>query len=359
MQTLRDADAQREGFHRVDGSAHPLVDAHAVGLHAHGAGDIEVFCTRRRLGVVLHDVGQQRGVGHAVRRVVEGSQRVSHRVDDAQPHIRKAHAGDILRLGHARTGRLVAAVVDGVFQVSRDQLDRLQFEHVAHRPRPRREVALDGVRQRIHTRGGGQPLGHRVHQFAVDHGAHRDVVGIDADHLALGLLVGDDVVDRHLGRRTRRRGDGEGRHGAVLGRRRPFERTHVGELGIVDDDPHGFGRVDRRAAAQRDHEVGARTLEGLDALLHVADRGVGLDLAVNLIGDARIGEHALDLFGHAETDQILVRDQQRLAEAALANLLGDHRAATRTVVGGFVQYDSVHGSIVWRLLRLRSAGRRR
>ena len=52
-------------------------------------------------------------------------------------------------------------------------------------------------------------------------------------------------------------------------------------------------------------------------------------------------------------------DQQRLAEAALANLLGDHRAATRTVVGGFVQYDSVHGSIVWRLLRLRSAGRRR
>ena len=240
-----------------------------------------------------------------------------HRVHDAQPDVRETHARDVLRLGHAVAGDGVAAVLDGIPQVRGDQLDGLQLEHVAHRPRPGRDIPFDGVRQGVHARSGRQPPGHRHHQFAVDHRAHRDVVGIDADHLLAVLLVGDDIVDRHLGRRPRGRRHGEGRHGAVLGVGHTLQRAHVGELGVVDDDAHGLGRVDRRTAAQRHHAVGARSLERLDALLHVADRGVGLDLAVNLIGNVRPAEHLLDLRGHAEPDEVFVRYEQHLLKPRL------------------------------------------
>ena len=145
----------------------------------------------------------------------------------------------------------------------------------------------------------------------------------------------------------------------MLGVGHTLQRAHVGELGVVDDDAHGLGRVDRRTAAQRHHAVGARSLERLDALLHVADRGVGLDLAVNLIGNVRPAEHLLDLRGHAEPDEVFVRYEQHLFKAPLADLVGDHRAAPCAVVRRLVQYDAVHDLSVWRLLPFRTAGSRR
>ena len=95
------------------------------------------------------------------------------------------------------------------------------------------------------------------------------------------------------------------------------------------------------------------------ALLHVADRGVGLDLAVNLIGNVRPAEHLLDLRGYAEPDEVFVRYEQHLFKAPLADLVGDHRAAPCAVVRRLVQYDAVHGLSVWRLLPFRTAGSRR
>ena len=111
--------------------------------------------------------------------------------------------------------------------------------------------------------------------------------------------------------------------------------------------------------AQRHPAGGARSLDRLDALLHVADRGVGRDLAVNLIGNVRPAEHLLDLRGHAEPDEVFVRYEQHLFKAPLADLVGDHRAAPCAVVRRLVQYDAVHGLSVWRLLPYRTAGSRR
>ena len=322
---------------------HALIDTHAAGRDTHCTRDVEVFRPRRRFGIILHHIGQQRGVRHTVRRIVEGAQRMRHRVYDPQPDIREAHAGNILRFGHTGAGRFVGTVFDGIAQMAGDQFDGLQFEHVAHGPCAGCDISFDGVRQRIHSRCSREPPGHRIHQFAIDDRTHRDVVRIDADHLAARLLVRNDIVDRHLGRRTRCRGNGKGRHGTMARGRRTFERTHIGKFGIVDDDAHRLGRVDRRTAAQRHHEIGPRSLERLDTLLHVADRGIRLDLAVNLIGDSRFGEHLFDFGRHTETDQLLVRYQQRLAEAAFAGLPGNRTAASGTVVRGFIQYDSVHG----------------
>src|SRR5690606_7286908 len=111
----------------------------------------------------------------------------------------KAHAGDVLRDRHAVAATGGVGSVDGRRQVLGDHPDRLQREHVAHRPRGLGDVTLDGVRERVHAGGGGEALGHRIHEFAVNNGQHGDVVGIDAHHLLHGLLVGDDVVDGHLG----------------------------------------------------------------------------------------------------------------------------------------------------------------
>ena len=261
---------------------------------------------------------------------------------DAEPHVRETHAGDVLRHGHPLARRSVLAVIDGGFEMLRDQFDGFQFEHVGHRPRTFGNIALDGVGQGVHTRRGGQPLRHRIHQFGIDDGHRRNVVGIDADHLLAGLLVDDDVVDRHLGGGSGGGRQREGRHGAAVRVGRPFERLHVGELGVVGHDADTLGRVDDRTAAQRHDEVGTRSLEGGYAVLHVGDGRIGLHVGENFIGNAGSAEHLLDLGGHAEADEVGIRHEKGFLVTAAACLVGNHRAASGAEIGDFIQYDTLH-----------------
>ena len=129
----------------------------------------------------------------------------------------------------------------------------------------------------------------------------------------------------------------------MLSSGRALERAYVGKLRIVDYDTHSLGRVDRRAAAEGDDEVGAGGLEGRNAVLHVGNGGVGLQIAEYLVRYVGIAEYLFDLLRHAEAYEILVGYQQGLAEAALAHFVGDHRAASGPVIRCLVQNYAVHG----------------
>ena len=218
------------------------------------------------------------------------------------------------------------------------------MEHVRELPGALGDVALDGVGQGVHAGGGSQALGHGGHHVRIDDSYHGDVVGVHADELAVLLHVGDDVVNGDLGGGASGGGHGDDGQAGVLGGGHALQGAHVGELRVGDDDADGLGGVHGGAAANGDDAVGLGGLSGLHAVLHVLNGGVGLDLRVDLIGDASGVQHGGDLLGDAELQQVGVGADQGLLQAAALHLSGDLLDRALAVVGSLVQNKTVgHG----------------
>ena len=271
--------------------------------------------------------------------VVECGESVGHRVVDAEADVGEAHSGDVLAKGHS--GAAGGLVGDGVAERGGDEADRLDVHHVRHRAGGLRYVALDRVGKRVHAGKRRKPLGHRRHHVGIDEGDDGDVVGIDADELALLLDIGDDVVDRNLGGCSGGSGNREDRLGGFGRRRDALEGADVSELRVGDDDADGLGGIHRRAAADGDDRVGLGLPEGLDAVLHVVDRRVRLYVAVDGIGDLSLVQKVGDLLRDAELDEVGVGEHYRLLESARGELAGYGANRTSTVVRSFVEYYSV------------------
>ena len=304
FQVGRDAHVLAQLLHGGAGGGAVFFLAHGVhAFHAHGAGNFAVFFTRAG-GVVLHDGGQQNGVGHAVRRVVHSAQRMGHAVHNAKAHVREALPGNVLRQRHALAA--LGCVFHSAAQMPGDQLNGFQMEHVRHFPCRLCGVALDGVRQRVHARGGCQAFGHACHHIRVNDRNLGDIVGIHAHKLAFFLHIGDDVVDGHLGGRTCGGGHSNGEHSVLFGGGHALQAAHVGKLGVVGNDAHSLGRIHGRTAANGHNAICAAVLESGHAVLHVFNGGVGLYFAVNFIGEAGCIQQACHLVGDAELEKVRV-----------------------------------------------------
>ena len=203
------------------------------------------------------------------------------------------------------------------------------------------DVTLDGVGQSVHTGGGGQALGHGGHHIGIDHSDLGDIVGVHADELALLLHIGDDVVDGDLSRSTGGGGHGNGEHSVLLGGSHAFQRAHIRELGVVDDDADGLCGIHGGTAADGHDAVCLSSLEGCHAVLHIGDGGVGLDLAVNSVGEVCSIQQVGDFLGHAKLDQIGVRADKSLLVAAGGQLGNDVLNGTVAMVGNGVQNNAI------------------
>ena len=228
-----------------------------------------------------------------------------------------------------------------------DEFDCLVFEHVAHCPGSRSDVALDGVCEGVQTGGCCKSLRHAHHQLAVDNRADRNVVRVHADHLLAVFLICDDIVDCNFRSCSRSGRDSESRHSLVSGRCSSFERTYVSEFRVVEYDADCLGCVHRRTAAEGDHAVSSGGLEPLQTVQDVLDCRVRLDFAVDFVWDRGALEHILDHCGDTELHEVLVGHEQCFPESALLDFVGDGSAASRSVVRGFVKDDSFHYSFCW------------
>ena len=344
---MRDLHIGGQLAHGGDGRVGGSFRAHTRNVDAHGARHVDQALGAHRL-VELHGNRQQHGARHAMRRVVMRRQRVRHGVVDAQTDVGEAHACNILAKRRAlAAGARLARLRLGVrrAQILRDQLDSLQVEHVGQLPSALRGVALDGVRERVHTRGRGQARRHAGHHVGIDHRNVGNIVDVDAHELAHLFRVGDDIVDGDLGRRARRGGNGDGERGVVLRGRYTLERNHVGELGVLRDDADALGGIHGRAAADRHDHVRAGSLERRHAVLHVLDGWVGLDLVVKLPRDAGLVKLSCHLARDAESHQIRVGAHERLREAAARDLAGNLPDRAGAVIRDVVEHETIdrHG----------------
>ncbi len=139
----------------------------------------------------------------------------------------------------------------------------------------------------------------------------------------------------------------------VLGVGNALQRDDVGVLGVLGDDADGLGGVHRGAATHGDDAVSAGSLEGLDAVLHVLDGGVGLDLLEELPSDASLVEEVGDLGGDAKLHEVGVRGDESLLEATALDLAGDLLDGALAVIRDVVQDETISHSALLSLVNAR------
>ena len=274
-----------------------------------------------------------------MRGVVQSRQTVCHAVDNAQANIGETHAGNVLTQSHALAP--LRGVLHSAAQVLGDQLDGFQVEHIRDGAMALGDVAFNGMGQCVHTGGGGQTLGHAGHHIGVNHSDFRNIVGIHADELALLLYIGDDIIDGNFGSGTGGGGHGNGKHSVLFGGGNAFQAADIRKFGVVDDDADGLCSIHGGSAADGHDAVRLSCLESSNAVLHVLDGGVGLDFAVNSIGEAGCIQQGSDLAGNAELDQVGVRADKSLFIAAGGQFGNNVLDCTMAMVRDRIQNNAV------------------
>ena len=136
-------------------------------------------------------------------------------------------------------------------------------------------------------------------------------------------------------------GDSDGKDGVLLGGSDAFQRAHIGELGVVDDDADGLCGVHGRAAADGHDAVSLCGLESGHAVLHIGDGGVGLDLTVDGVGEVCSVQQVGDLLGDAELEKVGVRADESLLVAAGGQLGNDVLDSAVAMIRNSIQNDTI------------------
>ena len=195
--------------------------------------------------------------------------------------------------------------------------------------------------QRIHAGRGSKPLRHRCHHIRVDDRDHRHIVRIYADKLAFPLHIGDDIVDGHFRGSAGRGRYRDDRYAGIARRRSAFQAAHILEFRVRDDDADRFGRIHGRAAADGDDIIGLSSLERSNALLHIFNGRIGLDVRIDLISEGILIEDIGHFSGHPKADQVRVRADKGFLIPSCLCFRSDLLNRARTMIRCLIQHDSI------------------
>ena len=169
---------------------------------------------------------------------------------------------------------------------------------------------------------------------------------VHTHHLAVFLCVRNDVVNGDLRRSTRRGRNGDDGHALMFCGRDALQGAHVRKFRVDNDDADCLCRVHGRAAADCDDAVRATLFESGNARLHILDGGIGLDLGINFVGNARNFQHIRDFLGHAEFEKIRIGADKRLFKSPALDFGRNFLNCALAVITRFIEYKTIcHNNI--------------
>ncbi len=264
---------------------------------------------------------------------------------EAKTHITECHTCDILGHSHTIAGVGIFGLLYRNGQIVCDHFHSLDLEHVRHLPCGFGDIAFDSVCEGVHTGSGGKALGEAIHQLGVDDGYCGDIVGVNAYHLLLFLLIDNHVVDSGLGCSAGSCRQSDDRHTSVLGGSAAFERYNVGKVGVVDNNTNTFGCINRRTATDSYNKVGTCFAESVDTVCYVRNGRIGLDVAEDVERNTGFFKNVGHHFGHTEFDKAGIGDYESFFNTHTADSFGEHLASTRAEIRYLIEDKSIdHGN---------------
>jgi len=250
-------------------------------------------------------------------------------VVDPQEGVGKGHPRDGGGIVHLFPGQGVVPVPEGLGEIFEDELDRLEGERVRVVGREDRDVGLDGVGEDIQARIRRHRGRHGEGQVRIDdrHVRRHGVIGQRVLGAGLGVRHNGEGGDLRSGAARRGDSDQPGFPPQLRDADDPLAHVHEAHLqvfeaavGILVEEPHRLGRVDRRAAAHGDDQVRAEFLHGRNAAEYGLDGGVGLDVGKDGRRDSRLPEIILQFFRHPLPDGRSGTDDEGAVHTHLLNL---------------------------------------
>ena len=218
-----------------------------VARQSHNACQIGI-AAHAGLLVVLDHIGQEDGVGAAVGNMEHSADLMGQGVGDTQKAIGEGHAGQTLGDVHFTPGFLIAVI--GFQYTVKNVRNCLFGQRIGESVGTGGNIGFRGMGEGIHA-GVSSELGrHGERNIQVKNGQVRRQVEIGQ-----GILDARTIVRNHREGSDFRSGAGGGRNGhenGLLPERRQREGfLHIveGQLRMFIENPHGFGRINRRAAA--------------------------------------------------------------------------------------------------------------
>ena len=148
------------------------------------------------------------------------------------------------------------------------------MQHIGQLPGAARNIAFNGVRQRVDAGCGFQRWRHAGHHLRIDDRHLWNIVRIDADEFTAFFFVGNDIVDGDFRCGACGSGDRDQRDAGITRRGETFKAAHVRKLRVIDNYADRFAGILRRTAADGDKIVRLSALKYLDAALHHGNGGV-------------------------------------------------------------------------------------
>ena len=309
------------------------------------------------LGVEAADVGEQQGVGGAVRNVEPAAYLVGQGMVDAQEGIGESDTGDGGGVGHLLTGHGVSLGIPeggtiGPGQVVEHHLGGVAAHAVGVLGGVGGDIGFHRVGQHVIAGGLGGSGGQFHHVVSVDDGHFGHHLIVDQGPLHAGVAIGNDGEGGAFGAGTGGGGDADqlgllahlGEEADTL----PDVQEgggHVQEalFGILVHDPHDLGGVDGGAAAHGDDDVGLELVHLGQALHGVLDLGIHTD--VEELGglNAHVTQLVDDGIAGAQLIQGGVGDDEGTLEVVdLLHLPQGHGGAAGLVIDLLGQLEPQH-----------------
>ena len=165
---------------------------------------------------------------------------------------------------------------------------------------------------------------------------------VNANHLAVLLNICDNVVDSNLGSSTSCGRNCDYRHCRLLCGSYALQGAYISELRVVDDDTDSLCGIHGRTAADSYKVISAALLERCNAGLNVFDRGVRLDIIVNLVSKTVFIQNVEYLLGNAELDEVGVGAYECLLECPVLRFYSDVGDCPCAMIRRLVEYKSVY-----------------
>ena len=248
----------------------------------------------RRRQIEAHHVVDHDPVGEPVMQIGDGRQRVRARVDGAEILLESDRAHHRAHQ-HVASCLKIAAVAEGDRQCARGDAHAFQRDAVAERMIVGREVRLDVVCERVHTRrrrdGGRQIEG----ELGIGEDALGEECRREDDLLDVRRVVRDDRRTAHFraGAGGRRERDEVGEGAVDRPNLRMVPRVFEDVAGMRGHQRNSLRDIERCAAAHPDHRVGVVRLVRRDALVHLTAHRVAPDARKD--GNAQAGQRVDEL----------------------------------------------------------------
>ena len=196
--------------------------------------------------------------------------------------------------------------------------------------------------QSIHTCGRRQSLRHAGHHFRIDYRYDRDIMRIYTYELSLLFFISNNVVDRRLCRRSRSRSHRDHRYSLVLRRCNTFQRNHIAELRVVNDDTDSLTGILWRSATDGNQIISSSLLKSLYPFFHNFYRRICLYFIIDRICIARSVQKICHFLYHLELYEILVCNDQSLLKTSSLHFRQDFLDRTCTMITCFIEHKSVY-----------------